>query len=288
MRWTARSKGARASRNWLVGTLGGAAVAALLSAPATAADPTDQTQVTTRVLQQLAQSSAEPQRQRTAEPVRPPEQQQWSMQVGGLYTTRNVETAGWAPNVEINYTPIDRLQLHMMMPFAYDRFGRGPTHYGPGDFEIGARYRVIDDDPQGWTPSVAVYPLIDFPTGDQSKNLGTGNTHAFLPVWFSKAFDQWIPFGGGGYWINPGPRNRDWAFVALGVVRVVNEQVSLTFDTFHATSSKIGLKEQTGVDVGLRYNLNANHHFVLTVGTGVENHDATNQFTTFVAYALTF
>jgi hypothetical protein len=266
---------------------GAAALLALLGGPAVAADGNDLNHLMGPLQLQLSQSNVERERSRSYE-VKPPEPQQWSVQIGGLYTTRNVETAGWAPNVEVNYSPIDRLQLHAMMPFAYDNFGNRGTNYGPGDFEIGARYRLIDDDPQGWTPSVAVYPLINFPTGDVNERLGTGRTHAFLPVWFSKAFDEWIPFGGGGYWINPGPGNKDWGFAALGVVRVVSEELSLTFDTFHATASKVGLKDQTGVDVGVRYNLTANHHFIVTVGTGIENREKTNQFTSFVAYALTF
>ncbi len=266
----------------------GALMALLGAPPVGAAEPSDQPRLILPLQMQLAQSSGvERERSRGVE-VRPPEPQQWSMQVGGLYTTRKGETAGWAPNVEVNYSPIDRLQLHAMMPHAYDSFtGRG-TNFGPGDFEIGARYRLVDDDPQGWAPSVAIYPLVDFPTGDASQRLGTGRTHAFLPVWFSKAFDQWIPFGGGGYWINPGPTNKDWGFAAAGVVRVVNEQLSLTFDVFHATASKVGLREQTGIDVGMRYNITANHHIVLTLGTGVQNRETTNQFTSFVAYALTF
>jgi hypothetical protein len=270
----------------------GAAVVALALAapgprPALAADSSDRFQVMAPLQRQLAQSTSV-ERNRSQPPAEPPEPQRWTVQVGGLYTTRQGETAGWAPNVEVNYNVTDRLQLHAMMPHAYDSFRGLGTSFGPGDFEIGARYRLVDDDPQGWMPSIAVYPLIDFPTGEVSERLGTGSTHAFLPVWFSKAFGSWIPFGGGGYWINPGVGNKDWGFVAAGVVRVLSEEISLTFDVFHATASKVGLKEQTGVDIGVRYNLTDNHHFIVTVGRGIENADKTNQFTSFVAYALTF
>lgn len=271
---------------WHVRTAASAALLALAS-PALAAEVPDQSRLIGPLQLQVAQTS-NVERNRSQPPVEPPEPQRWSMQVGGLYTTRQGETAGWAPNVEVNYSATDRLQLHAMMPNAYDSFVGSKTNFGPGDFEIGARYRLVDDDPAGWRPSVAVYPLIDLPTGDVNQRLGTGSTHAFLPVWFSKAFDKWIPFGGGGYWINPGPNNKDWGFVAAGVVRVISEELLLTFDTFHATASRTGLKDQTGFDVGLRYNLTTNHHFVLTVGRGLENADKTNQFTTFVAYALTF
>ena len=233
-------------------------------------------------------AQATTQQQKRSEPVYAPEPQRFSLAVGGLYTHREGETAGWAPNVEANFSPTDRLQLHAMVPYTFDRVTGGTTHFGLGDVEAGVRYRFIDEDPEGLRPAVSFYPLVDFPTGSFSKNLGTGRTHAFLPVWISKSFGNWIPFGGGGYWINPGPNNRDWLFAAVGVVRVINETWSLTGDIFHATSSKIGLRDQTGFDVGARVNLTEAHHVIFTIGRGLQNVAQTNEFTGYLAYILTF
>jgi hypothetical protein len=237
---------------------------------------------------QLADDSAVQQQRSEPITVAPPAPQQWSFSAGALYTHRRGETAGWAPNLAVDYTPTDRLQLHIMVPFAFDRLSGGSTHYGVGDVETGIRYRVLDDDPQGWQPAMAVYPLVDFPSGNQRENLGTGRTHAFLPLWFSKTFGSWIPYGGGGYWINPGPSNRDWGFVALGVIRVLSEQWYVTGEVFYAGSSKVTIKEQTGFDVGAHYNLNDNHQVVFTVGRGLQNATTTNEFTADLTYLLTF
>jgi hypothetical protein len=236
---------------------------------------------------QIADDSAAQQRSQPTT-VTPPEPQRWSLAVGGLYTHRHGETAGWAPNVEVNYSVTDRLQLHAMLPFAYDRVSGGGTHFGVGDVEAGLRYRFLDDDPQGWQPAVAAYPLVDFPSGNSRENLGTGRTHAFLPLWLSKTFGPWIPYGGGGYWINPGPANKDWIFAALGMIRVLSEQWFVTGEVFYAGASKTGLKEQTGFDVGARYNVTDNHHVVLTIGRGLQNASVTNELTGYLAYVLTF
>jgi hypothetical protein len=239
-------------------------------------------------LLQLAQNN-QPQRQRTPAPVSPiPETQQWAIAVGGLYTHRQGETSGWAPNIEVNYSPTDRLLLHVMAPLAFDRLNHGATHFGLGDVELGARYRFIDEEPQGWRPNVAAFPLLDLPTGNESRNLGTGHTHAFLPLWLSKSFGDWIPYVGGGYWINPGPPNKNWIYAVAGVQRNLSAALTLTGEIFHATSSKVGIKDQTGFDVGGRYNINANHHLLLSVGSGIENRMTTNQITTYFAYLLTF
>lgn len=242
----------------------------------------------------IAQSSSTQQQQRSASapPVTPTAPQQWAISLGGLYTHRDVETAGWLPNAEVDYSPTDRLQLHAMVPYAYDRLSGGTTQFGIGDVETGVRYRFVDDDPDGWRPAVATYPLLDFPTGDQARNLGTGSTHAFLPLWFSKTLGNWIPYGGGGYWINPGSSNgvsnRNWLFASVGAVRVINDTWSLTGEVFHATSSKVGLRDQTGFSVGARINFTANHHLVFTIGRGIQNASETNEITGYAAFVLTF
>ena len=123
---------------------------------------------------EVAQSSPTVQQQRgqqQAPPILAPEPQRWSIALGGLYTEREGETAGWLPNVEANYAATDRLQLHAMLPYSFDRLSGGPTHWGIGDFETGVRYRFIDDDPNGITPAIAAYPLVDFPSGNKNENI---------------------------------------------------------------------------------------------------------------------
>jgi hypothetical protein len=180
------------------------------------------------------------------------------------------------------------LQFHALVPIVYDKLRGGAAHFGVGDIEVGLRYRFVDDDPQGWRPAVAVYPLVDFPTGRLSENLGTGRIHAFLPLWFSKTIGAWIPFGGGGYWINPGPANKNWTFAAVGVIRVLSPQWVVSAELFHATSTKTGTKEQTGFSIGAQHNFTENHHLLVTIGRGLQNAQDTNEITSYVQYMLTF
>jgi hypothetical protein len=237
------------------------------------------------------ESSSSTRTQQSKEQAAPPAFQRYSITVGGLYTHRTGETSGWAPNVEVNYSATENLQLHAMMPFAFDRVSGGSTNWGPGDAEIGARYRFIEPN-DGLRPAVSFYPLVDFPTGDDNKNLGTGSVHAFLPIWVAKSFGAWTPYGGGGYWINPGTqggaKNKDWWFFDAGVQYALSDSLSLYGEIFHATSSKDGLKDSTGFNIGGTFNLTANHHIIASVGRGIQNVDETNQFTAYVAYQLTF
>lgn len=273
------SRGAQAATS----SIAAAALVALGLAPAHADNGISQT--ATQL--QVADNATAAQRPQPA-PVTAQLPQRWSLTFGGLYTHREGETSGWLPDLAADYSVNDRLMLHAMAPFTFDRLRGSSTHYGLGDLEIGARYRFFDDDPSSWQPAVSFYPLVDFPTGDVHENLGTGRTHVFLPLWLSKAFGPWIPYGGGGYWINPGPNNKDWLLASLGLIRVLNEQWSLTGEVFHATSNKVGIKEQTGFDIGARFNMNANNHVVFTIGRGVQNANVTNEATAYLADVLTF
>jgi hypothetical protein len=235
-----------------------------------------------------ADTSTTSRTQTSLEEANPPPFQRYSIAVGALYTHHTGETSGWLPNVDMNYAATQNLQLHLMVPLAYDRLSGGTTQYGIGDVEVGARYRFIEPDDQGWRPAVSFYPLIDFPTGDEQRNLGTGRTHFFLPLWVAKTFGAWTPYGGGGYWVNPGPNNRDWWFFDAGVQYSVSDSLSVYGEIFHATRSKTTLPATTGFNVGGTYNFTANHHLLVSVGRGLQNVDATNQFTAYVAYMLTF
>lgn len=218
----------------------------------------------------------------------PPGPQQWSITLSGQYTTRRGETAGALPSAEINYQATPDLLLHFYQPFAFDKLSGGPTHYGPGDTELGVRYRFIQPDDASWRPAVSFYPLINLPTGSKSENLGTGSTHVFLPLWVAKTFGDWTPYGGGGYWINPGTNNKNWWFFDGGVERRLTPSFAVSGEVFHATSSKVGLKDTTGVNFGGTYDLTVNHHLLFSVGTGIQNHDDTNRFSAFAGYQLTF
>ncbi len=110
------------------------------------------------------------------------------------------------------------------------------------------------------------YPLVDFPTGDVNKNLGTGRTHFFLPLWLGKQLGLYTVYGGGGYWYNRGHGYKDWFLLDAGMQRRMTDNLRLGFDVFHATSSKTGLKETTGFNLGGAYDLTANHHLLFSVG----------------------
>jgi hypothetical protein len=118
-----------------------------------------------------------------------------------------------APHVEVNYGAVPDLQLHLIAPLQYARPAGGPAAYGYGDTELGAKFRFVHEGDV--VPQVGTFPLLELPTGDSERGLGAGRLQAFLPLWLQKSIGPLLTYGGGGYWINPGPGNHDWLFVGF-------------------------------------------------------------------------
>jgi hypothetical protein len=144
----------------------------------------------------------------------PTDYQHWELYVFSQGTHAMGETSAVAPpSCDCNYGIVPNVQLHIQPGMAFAHANGTPLHLGPGDTEFGVKYRFIEQDKTSWIPSVALSPLLEAPTGDAARGLGTGRTHAFVPLWIQKDFGDWTTFGGGGYWINPGPGNKNHWFV---------------------------------------------------------------------------
>lgn len=59
---------------------------------------------------------------------------------------------------------------------------------GFGDVALKLKWAVLADDKEGWSPGFAIEPKVTFPTGDETRGLGTGDTILDLPVLLSKSF----------------------------------------------------------------------------------------------------
>ena len=178
------------------------------------------------------------------------------------------DASGWGPSVEVNYGAAPNLQLHLIANLAYDSPSGEQTRFGPGDTELGVKYRFITPGKDDWFPQVGVFPLVEIPTGDARRGLGAGYTQVFLPVWIQKDFGKWTTYGGGGYWINPGPGNRDYWYAGWLLQRQVTEKLALGVEVFHTTSSMVGRSGATGFNVGGVYDFTEHYHLLFSAGQG--------------------
>jgi hypothetical protein len=164
---------------------------------------------------------------------------------------------------------------------------------GIGDTELGVKYRLIDPGKSDWWPQVGVFPLVEIPTGDAKRNLGAGYTQVFLPIWVQKDLGKWTTYGGGGYWINPGPGNRNYWFFGWTLQRQVTDKLALGGEVFHQTSNMVGRGESTGFNLGGVYDLTDHYHLLFSAGHGgllyaVDGARVSDPVTYYAAFQWTF
>lgn len=228
----------------------------------------------------------------------PVEYQHWEIIGFGMGSMAHGDSTGVVPAIEVNYGAVPNVQLHMTMAVAYNRQGATGTQFGYGDTSFAVKYRLITPGENDWWPQIAIYPAISLRTGNPACGLGSGATHAFLPLWIQKDFGSWTTSGGGGYGINPGPGNKNYWFVGWQLQRHVTEHLVLGGELFHQTATTtgqpgdvgfpIGSKGTTGFNLGGTYDLTENFRLLFSAGRGIQNATMTNQFSYYVGIQATF
>jgi hypothetical protein len=195
---------------------------------------------------------------------------------------------GTLGGVEINYGAAPNLQLHLIVPLAFDSPSGAPMVAGLGDTELGIKYRLITPGEDDWWPQVGIFPLVELPTGNAQRSLGAGKMRAYFPVWLQKDWGDWTTYGGGGYWVNPGVGNRNYWFAGWLLQRQVTKELALGGEIFHQTADAIGAKDTTGFNVGGIYDFSDRYHLLFSAGRGLQNPALTNQFSYYLAIQSTF
>ena len=193
---------------------------------------------------------------------------------------------GVLPAFEFNYGVYENVQLHLVAPVAFSTpSGQGATH-GYGDTELGVKWQINEETET--MPMVGIFPLVEIPTGNSDKGLGNGHTQVFIPVWLQKKWGDFQTYGGGGYWINNGPDNRNYWFFGWQAQYQFSEHVTLGAEVFHTTGQVVDQGSSTGFNVGGFYNFDEHNHLLFSAGKGLQNAAVTNRVSSYVGYQYTF
>jgi hypothetical protein len=228
----------------------------------------------------------------------PVEHGHWEIIGFSMGTMVHGDSAGILPGMEVNYGALPDVQLHVKVSVAFNSQSVTGTQFGYGDAEIGVKYRFFNPGEDDWWPEVAAYPAVSAPTGNEARGLGTGTTHAFLPLWVQKNFGKWTTYGGSGYGFNPGPGNRNYWFFGWQLQRRIAGNLALGVELFHQTAVMtgepgtvgfpLGSKATTGFNLGGTYDFSENFHLLFSGGCGVENATTSNQFSYYLGLQWTF
>ncbi len=223
----------------------------------------------------------------TDDPV-PTDFKHWEIYAFSEGTHTEGETEGVLPGFEFNYGLLPEVQLSVTAPFVFHKVVDTDTQTNYGDTGIGLKYRFVQEDENGWRPQISVYPSLELATGKVDDDLDEGHSREFLPVWLQKSYGPWTTFGGGGYWINPGEENKNYWFFGWALMRKITDQLSVGGEIFHQTADTLEGVDSTGFNLGATYDFTENHHLVFSAGRGIENAAATNRFSYYIAYELSF
>jgi hypothetical protein len=214
----------------------------------------------------------------------PVDYQHWEFYIASMHSELGGDWSGTAPHFEVNYGAVPDLQLHLIAPLAYDSPPEGAGHYGPGDLELGAKYRFIQET-NGW-PQVGIFPLLELPAGSARDNLGNGHSQAFLPVWAQKSWGSWTAYGGGGYGVNSFSGHDNWGFVGGVLQKQVLTNVLIGAEVYHQTAYETDFPNKgTAFNIGTVIDFSEQQHLLFSVGRSI---DGPVGFQCYIAWQFTF
>jgi hypothetical protein len=187
----------------------------------------------------------------------------WELYLSSVHEVRGTGAIGVAPFGEVNFGALPDLQLHIIAPLAYSR-DAGATSYGPGDVEVGAKWRFIQEGEA--RPMVGTYPMFELPVGNANKGLGAGRLRVFVPLWLQKSLGPWTTYGGPGYWFNPGTGNRSYWYFGGLLQRRLSPIIAPGAELYYTTSDTVNGRGNLRFNLGVVLDLTPNHHVLLSGG----------------------
>jgi hypothetical protein len=206
----------------------------------------------------------------------------WEFYLATMPDFTRAGATGTAPHFEINYGAIPNVQLHTIVPLAYARPSGGPSNYGPGDIELGMKVRFVQEGER--LPMIGTFPMLEVPTGDAGRGLGTGHLHGLVPLWLQKSVGPWTTYGGAGYWWNPGEGNRSYWYVGWLLQCRVAEWASPGAEIYYTTPDQVGGDHNLRFNLGLVLDITEHHHVLSSGGRSIVGEHA---FQGYLAYQLT-
>jgi len=201
-----------------------------------------------------------------------------------LFSAGTLSAGGFAfgayPGVEVNYSALRNTFFHLVVPMAYNDPDHGRSAYGPGDVELGFKWRFLDQADDG--VDVAIFPLAELPTGRARQGLGNRRASYILPVWLERDWGPWTMYGGAGRWFMNDPGQRDWWFTGALLQRQLTSALYLGGEVFHETPQTVGGRSSTGFNVGGGYTVDGPWQVLFSAGRNLTD-VADNRFSYYLS-----
>jgi Putative MetA-pathway of phenol degradation len=199
-----------------------------------------------------------------------------------LGTATRGSTMGQA-GIDFNYGALPDLQVTVVLPAAFSQATGENLQLGLGNIQFAAKYRFLHQESFGL--DVSFFPRLFMPAGTSA--VGNANPSLLLPLWLQKDWGKWSLFGGGGCAISTDP-GQGFCQAGAVVTRQVLPELQLGLEAAWQSANAEGTPQTTGIGLGARYDLSEHAHLLAYINRGVQNADATNDFSWYTAMLVTF
>lgn len=171
------------------------------------------------------------------------------------------------PAIEYNRGIAPNTQFHIVLPYAWNVPAEGATATGPGDIELGLKYRFVNAGDGAW--QVGTFPMIELATGSARRGLGNGRTWYRLPLWIQKTAGAWTFDGGGGWIVNPAPGMRNASFGGALAQYTFDPRWTLGVELFRQNALAVDQPGYTLLNAGGYLNFTKSFSLLFSAGGSV-------------------
>jgi hypothetical protein len=218
----------------------------------------------------------------TDDPV-PLDLHHWEVYLASQDFVTHAAASGTLPHFETNYGVTSEMMVHVIVPLAYARPRGMAMQYGLGDVELGLKYRFVQETKS--RPQIGTFPHVELPLGSSRRGLGNGYAQVFLPLWVQKSWGPWTSYGGGGYWTNPGPGNKDYWMFGWTVQRDFSKKITAGVELVRNTPDTVGSGGETALNFGALVTIGEGRVILFSAGRDLRGD---NHFFAYVALYWTW
>ncbi len=194
----------------------------------------------------------------------PVDYRHWEAYLFSTYDRSSETIATQGPALEFNLGAAPNLQLHLVVPWAWNQPFGGRTQSGWGDVELGFKYRFLQETEHG--PQIGIFPMVELPAGNAAKGLGNGRAWFRIPLWIQKSWGPWTTYGGGGWTINRAPGQRSHTFAGWLLQRDLGTTLTLGGEVFTQGAGTEGGRSSTIADLGGSLNFTPGFSLLFSAG----------------------
>ena len=176
-----------------------------------------------------------------------------------------------APLLDINYGVGERIQLKFEVPWVFLHKEGESTKNGPGNSEIGVKWRFFDQETHGVDMSVYPQFLFNYPDSSADRGLVDDGTELFLPMELQRSFGPFSVNPEFGFLLRE-EGQEEWAYgLALGYQLI--ESLELLGEIHGGADDELR-KHQLVFNLGLRWEFGKHVGLLAAAGRGLRGSSA--------------